>query len=77
MEKKVTVTKDNTVSGQGWNIVEGHTFTGWPVRTILRGKTISEWKEGDPGPTVVLPEESHGTYLPRVDGHKLYPIEEV
>lgn len=74
MQKKVTVSKDNTVSGSGWNIVEGHTFTGWPVRTLLRGKTISHWKDGDPGPTVLTSEEAFGQYLPRVDGHKLYPI---
>jgi len=75
MEKKVTVTKENTVSGSGWNIVDGHTFTGWPVRTILRGRTISEWKDGDPGPTVVTQGETHGEYLPRVNGHKLYTVD--
>ena len=73
LNRKVTVGKDQVVSGSGWSIVEGHTFTGWPVRTILRGKTTSHWKPGDAGPTVVS-EGTHGRYLPRVAGTTFHPL---
>ena len=73
LNRKVTVGKDQVVSGSGWSIIEGHTFTGWPVRTILRGRTISHWKTGDAGPTVVS-GDTHGRYLPRVAGATFHPL---
>jgi len=72
--RKVTVGKDQVASGSGWSIVEGHTFTGWPVRTILRGRTVSHWRDGDPGPTVIQ-GGTHGRYLPRINGKSFYPID--
>jgi dihydropyrimidinase/dihydroorotase len=73
LAKQVTVGKDQVTSASGWSIVEGHTFTGWPVRTILRGKTISQWKPGDAGATTIR-GGTHGRYLARVNGRALYPL---
>jgi dihydropyrimidinase/dihydroorotase len=74
MDREVTVSADNVTSDSGWSVVENHTFKGWPVRTILRGKTIAHWKEEGAGPEVVATEDTHGVYLPRVDGAKNYPL---
>jgi dihydropyrimidinase/dihydroorotase len=73
LQRQVTVDKSKVASASGWSIVEGHTFTGWPVRTILRGRTISEWKAGDAGPTVIR-EGTHGQYLARQNGRALFSL---
>jgi len=73
LARRVTVAKSHVTSASGWSVVEGHTFTGWPVRTILRGQTISEWKAGAEGPTVIR-EGTRGRYLPRIGGQSLFPL---
>jgi hypothetical protein len=47
----------------GWTLLHGHQIKGWPVKTILRGKVISEWKEGAIRPEIV--GDPHGEYLRR------------
>lgn len=74
LEREITVNPNNVTSASGWSVVEGHKFKGWPVRTILRGKTIAHWKEGEESPYVVPTEEASGEYLPRVNGSKYYPV---
>lgn len=64
IDKEVTVTDDMVHSRAGWTLLHGHTIKGWPVMTILRGKVISEWHEGDVRATVEGPPE--GRYIPRV-----------
>jgi dihydroorotase-like cyclic amidohydrolase len=27
-------------SKSGWTLFDGETFTGWPVRTVVRGRTV-------------------------------------
>ena len=40
MEKEQKFTKEMVQSKSGWSIFEGDTFKGWPVQTIVRGKTV-------------------------------------
>jgi dihydroorotase-like cyclic amidohydrolase len=40
MEKEQKFTKDMVHSKSGWTLFDGDTFTGWPVQTIVRGKTV-------------------------------------
>lgn len=40
MELKQKFTKEMIQSKSGWSIFEGDTFKGWPVQTIVRGKTV-------------------------------------
>jgi len=75
LDKKVTVSKKNLHTGSGWSIVEGHEFKGWPVRTILRGRTISKWNEEKGAAEVVDKSDTSGRYLPRIAGKSLYPID--
>ena len=75
LNKKVTVSKQNLHTGSGWSIVEGHTFKGWPVRTILRGRTIAKWNESTGRADVVDKSDTSGQYLPRIAGKSLYPID--
>ena len=37
--REVTVGKEHINTRSGWSIMEGHTFTGWPIKTILRGRS--------------------------------------
>jgi dihydropyrimidinase/dihydroorotase len=46
--------------------MEGHTFTGWPIRTIMRGKVTAEWADDSPGMRPV--GEPRGQYQPRTVG---------
>ena len=47
-------------SWSDYSLYEGQRFTGWPVRTILRGATIM--KDG-----VITGAGGYGRYLPRAD----------
>ncbi len=47
--REVTVGKEHINTRSGWSIMEGHDFTGWPVKTILRGKVTAEWADDSPG----------------------------
>lgn len=61
--REVTVGKEHLNTRSGWSIMEGHTFTGWPVMTILRGQVTAEWADDSPGMRPV--GEPRGRYLPR------------
>jgi len=61
--REVTVGKEHLNTRSGWSIMEGHTFTGWPIKTILRGKVTAEWADDSPGMRPV--GEPRGLYLPR------------
>jgi len=73
LDREVTVDKRHIFTRSGWSIIEGHTFTGWPVMTLLRGQVVAEWPDGEDGPRVV--GDPSGRYVPRKAGHKLYPLE--
>jgi dihydropyrimidinase/dihydroorotase len=75
IDKEVTVDKKNVFTRSGWSIIEGHTFTGWPVMTILRGRVIAEWPDDADAPHVIE-ENPSGEYLPRKLGHQLYPLQD-
>lgn len=57
MEKEQKFTKDMIQSKSGWSTFEGETFKGWPVRTIVRGKTVMKGGEitGKPGQGKFIP----------------------
>jgi dihydropyrimidinase len=63
LSREVKVNKGHINTRSGWSLMEGHTFQGWPVKTILRGKVIAEWATGSPGMRPV--GEPGGQYLPR------------
>jgi dihydroorotase len=45
-DRKTVFDRSMVASKCGWSPYEGETFTGWPVRVILRGKDVMQ--EGDP-----------------------------
>jgi len=61
--REVTVGKEHINTRSGWSIMEGHTFTGWPIKTIMRGKVTAEWADDSPGMRPV--GDPRGEYLPR------------
>ena len=61
--REVKVGKEHINTRSGWSIMEGHTFNGWPIKTILRGKVSAEWADDSPGMRPV--GEANGSYLPR------------
>ena len=61
--REVTVGKEHINTRSGWSIMEGHDFTGWPVKTILRGKVTAEWADDSPGMRPV--GDPTGQYVPR------------
>jgi len=69
--REVTVGKEHINTRSGWSIMEGHTFTGWPIMTILRGEVSAEWADDSPGMRPV--GEPRGEYQPR----RLHPKHEV
>ena len=75
LDKEVTVDKQHIFSRSGWSLIEGHTFTGWPVMTILRGKVVVEWPDGEDRPRLV--GEARGEYVPRKPGHQQYPLDPI
>jgi dihydroorotase-like cyclic amidohydrolase len=58
MEKKQRFTKDMVLSKSGWTIFDGDLFTGWPVRTMVRGRTVM--KDGE-----VTGQPGQGRFIPR------------
>lgn len=61
--REVTVGKEHINTRSGWSIMEGQSFTGWPVMTILRGEVTAEWADDSPGMRPV--GDPRGEYLPR------------
>ncbi|SNR53971.1 dihydropyrimidinase/dihydroorotase [Actinoplanes regularis] len=74
--REVTVGKEHINTRAGWSIMEGHTFHGWPVKTIMRGKVTAEWADDSPGMRPVA--EARGEYLARYpqSTSRTYPIAE-
>lgn len=58
MDERRTFTEDMVESKSGWTLFDGETFTGWPVRTIVRGTTVME--DGE-----ILAEKGFGEFVPR------------
>ena len=63
LSREVKVNKEHINTRSGWSLMEGHTFKGWPVKTILRGKVTAEWAKDSPGMRPV--GEPRGKYLRR------------
>ena len=63
LSRDVKVNKGHINTRSGWSLMEGHTFKGWPVKTILRGKVTAEWAKDSPGMRPV--GEPCGQYLRR------------
>ena len=63
LSREVKVNKGHINTRSGWSLMEGHTFKGWPVKTILRGKVTAEWAKDSPGMRPV--GEPRGKYLRR------------
>ncbi|MEV0134012.1 amidohydrolase family protein [Dactylosporangium sp. NPDC050688] len=61
--REVTVGKEHINTRTGWSVMEGHRFTGWPVKTILGGRVIAEWADDSPGMRPV--GDPLGQYIPR------------
>ena len=55
--------KEHINTRAGWSLMEGHNLTGWPIKTIMRGKVTAEWADDSPGMRPV--GEPRGQYLPR------------
>lgn len=63
LSREVTVGKKHLNTRAGWSIMEGKTYQGWPILTILRGQVTARWDDDMPGPRPV--GEPRGRYLPR------------
>jgi dihydropyrimidinase/dihydroorotase len=63
LSREVTVGPEHLNTRAGWSIMEGKTYHGWPVLTLLGGRVIAEWADDSPGPRPV--DEPGGRYLPR------------
>jgi dihydropyrimidinase/dihydroorotase len=72
MKKMVKLNSEMLYSWTGWSAYEGREFKGWPIMTIIRGKVIAEWKEGDRRVEIV--GKPSAEYIPRKLGHQMYPI---
>ncbi|MFQ5517052.1 MAG: dihydroorotase family protein, partial [Acidimicrobiia bacterium] len=70
--REVKVAKEHINTRSGWSIMEGHQFTGWPVKTIMRGRVTAEWADDSPGMRPV--GEPRGEYLPRTLRRKHHVI---
>ncbi len=57
LDKKQKFTTEKVQSKSGWSPYDGDTFTGWPIRTIVRGQTVMEDGEitGKPGEGKFIP----------------------
>ena len=49
--REVTVSNEHVLTRSGWTVLDGHTIHGWTVATFLRGKQMSSWEDGAPGPS--------------------------
>jgi dihydroorotase-like cyclic amidohydrolase len=60
MEREQEFTEEMVESKSGWTLFDGETFTGWPVRTVVRGETVMA--DGE-----ILAEKGFGEFVPRED----------
>jgi dihydroorotase (multifunctional complex type) len=58
MEKEKKFTKKMVQSKAGWTLFDGDIFKGWPVQTIVRGKTVM--KDGE-----ITGRPGQGEFIPR------------
>ena len=63
LDREVRVGKEHLNTRAGWSLMEGKTYYGWPIMTMLRGQVIAEWADNAPGPRPV--RNALGRYLPR------------
>ncbi|MBR9781155.1 MAG: amidohydrolase family protein, partial [Rhodospirillales bacterium] len=57
-EKKVTITNDLLAQGADYTPFEGLEISGWPIHTMVRGKTVV--KDGR-----LIGEKGYGAYVAR------------
>ncbi len=74
LDREITVGSENVVSRSGWSVVQGKTFKGWPVMTILRGKVIAKWADDEKRPWVIE-DGTFGEYVARKNKTPLYPLD--
>ncbi|MBN8869051.1 MAG: amidohydrolase family protein [Solirubrobacterales bacterium] len=72
LDKEVTVKNENVLTRSGWTCIMDHTLKGWGVATFLRGKQMSKWDDGAPGPEFI--GDADGQYLRRTPGQDLLPV---
>ena len=72
LDKTVRVDNSMLLTRTGWTALEGHTMHGWNVATFLRGKQMSRWEDGAPGPEFI--GDADGEYLRRVPGRDLVDV---
>ncbi len=72
LDKEVTVKNENVLTRSGWTCIMDHTLKGWGVATFLRGKQMSKWDDGAPGPEFI--GDADGEYLRRDPGQDLLPV---
>jgi dihydroorotase-like cyclic amidohydrolase len=60
MDRERTFTEDMVESKSGWTLFDGETFTGWPVRTVVRGESVMV--DGE-----IRAEQGDGEFVPRQD----------
>ena len=62
LAKEQKFTKDMVLSKSGWTFFDGDTFKGWPVQTIVRGKTVMKDGKitGKPGQGKFIPKNYSG-----------------
>lgn len=58
MDETRTFTEEMVESKSGWTLFDGETFTGWPVRTVVRGRTVMA--DGE-----IVAEKGDGEFVPR------------
>jgi dihydropyrimidinase len=49
LSREVTVGPEHLNTRAGWSIMEGKTYHGWPVLTLLGGQVTAEWADDAPG----------------------------
>lgn len=60
MDLEQEFTESMVESKSGWTLFDGETFTGWPVRTVVRGESVMV--DGE-----IVAEKGYGTFVPRSD----------
>ncbi len=73
LDKEVKVSNQNVLTRSGWTVLDGHTMHGWNVATFLRGKQMSKWDDGAPGPEFI--GDADGEYIRRTPGQDLVPLD--
>jgi len=73
LDREIKVSNDQVLTRSGWTVLDGHTVHGCAEATFLRGKQMSHWEEGAPGPEFI--GDADGEYLRREPGRDLVPVE--